>query len=58
MAQMGRPPLGDAKMVAVSIRVPKQLLEQYRQAGKSHILMREALQNFMLTYSPERDKHS
>ena len=58
MAQMGRPPLGDDKMVAVSIRIPKQLLEQYRQAGKSHILMREALQNFMLTYHPERDKHS
>ena len=58
MAQMGRPPLGDDKMVAVSIRIPKQLLEQYRQAGKSHTLMREALQNFMLTYDPKRDKHS
>jgi uncharacterized protein (DUF4415 family) len=58
MAQMGRPPLGDDKMVAVSIRLPKQLLEQYRQAGRPNILMREALQNFMLTYDPERDKHS
>ena len=58
MAQLGRPPLGDDKMVAVSIRIPKQLLEQYRQAGKSHTLMREALQNFMLTYDPKRDKHS
>jgi hypothetical protein len=58
MAQMGRPPLGDDKMVAVSIRLPKQLLEQYRQAGRPNILMREALQNFMLTYDPKRDKHS
>ena len=58
MAQMGRPPLGEDRMVAVSIRIPKQLLEQYRKAGKSHILMREALQNFMLTYNPKRDKHS
>jgi uncharacterized protein (DUF4415 family) len=58
MAQLGRPPLGEDRMVAVSIRIPKQLLEQYRQAGKSHTLMREALQNFMLTYDPKRDKHS
>jgi hypothetical protein len=58
MAQMGRPPLGDDKMVAISIRLPKQLLEQYRQAGRPNILMREALQNFMLTYDPERDKRS
>ena len=58
MAQMGRPPLGEDRMVAVSIRIPKQLLEKYRQAGKSHTLMREALQNFMLTYDPKRDKHS
>jgi hypothetical protein len=58
MAQIGRPPLGDDKMVAVSIRLPKQLLEQYRQAGRPNILMREALQNFMLTYDPERDKRS
>jgi hypothetical protein len=58
MAQIGRPPLGDDKMVAVSIRLPKQLLEQYRQAGRPNILMREALQNFMLTYDPKRDKHS
>jgi uncharacterized protein (DUF4415 family) len=58
MAQLGRPPLGEDRMVAVSVRIPKQLLEQYRKAGKSHILMREALQNFMLTYDPERDKRS
>lgn len=58
MAQIGRPPLGDDKMVAVSVRIPRQLLEQYRRAGKSHVLMREALQNFMLTYDPKRDKHS
>jgi hypothetical protein len=58
MAQLGRPPLGEDRMVAISIRLPKQLLEQYRQAGRPNILMREALQNFMLTYDPERDKHS
>lgn len=58
MAQMGRPPKGEDRMVAISIRLPKQLLEQYRQAGSPSTLMREALQNFMLTYSPERDKHS
>jgi uncharacterized protein (DUF4415 family) len=58
MAQLGRPPLGEDRMVAVSVRIPKQLLEQYRKAGKSHVLMREALQNFMLTYDPKRDKRS
>ena len=58
MARLGRPPKGEDKMVAISIRLPKQLLEQYRQAGRPNILMREALQNFMLTYHPKRDKHS
>jgi hypothetical protein len=58
MAKLGRPPKGEDKMVAISLRLPTQLHEQYKQTGKPSALMREALQNFMLTYDPKRDKHS
>lgn len=58
MAQLGRPPKGEDKMVAISIRLPKQLHEQYKQTGKASSLMREALETFILTRTPERDKHS
>lgn len=58
MAQLGRPSKGEDKMISISLRLPKQLLEQYRQAGRPNVLMREALQNFMLTRTLERDKRS
>lgn len=58
MKRLGRPPKGEDRMVAISIRLPKQLIEKYRQADKPNALMREALQTFILTYTPERDKHS
>jgi hypothetical protein len=58
MAQLGRPPKGDAKMVSISLRLPTQLHEQYKQTGKASSLMREALETFILTRTPERDKHS
>jgi hypothetical protein len=58
MAQLGRPPKGDAKMISISLRLPTQLHKQYKQTGESSSLMREALETFMLTYTPERDKHS
>lgn len=58
MAQIGRPPKGDEKMISISLRLPTQLHEQYKQTGLMSSLMREALETFMLTYNPERDKHS
>jgi hypothetical protein len=58
MAQIGRPPKGDDRMVSISLRLPTQLHEQYKQTGVMSSLMREALETFMLTYTPERDKHS
>lgn len=58
MAQIGRPTKGDDRMVSISLRLPTQLHEQYKQTGVMSSLMREALETFMLTYTPERDKHS
>jgi len=58
MAQIGRPPKGNGRMVSISLRLPTQLHEQYKQTGALSSLMREALETFMLTYTPERDKHS
>jgi hypothetical protein len=58
MAQIGRPPKGDEKMISISLRIPTQLHEQYKQTGSMSSLMREALETFILTYDPERDKHS
>jgi len=58
MAQIGRPPKGNDRMVSISLRLPTQLHEQYKQTGVMSSLMREALETFILTYTHERDKHS
>lgn len=58
MAQIGRPPLGEDKMISISVRLPKRVYEKYKQSGRPSLLMREALDTFLLTHTPERDKHS
>ena len=58
MAQIGRPTKGDDRMVSISLRLPRRLHKQYKQTGVMSPLMREALETFMLTYTPERDKRS
>jgi len=58
MAQIGRPPKGEDRMISISLRLPTQLHEQYKQTGSPSALMREALETFILTRTPERDKHS
>jgi len=52
MAQMGRPPLGEDKMISISVRLPKRVYEKYKQSGTPSLLMREALDTFLLTAHP------
>lgn len=58
MAQLGRPPKGDDKLVSVSVRLPKHVHEHYKQTGKPSSVMRKILEDYVLTYTPKRDKHS
>jgi hypothetical protein len=49
MAKLGRPSLGDNKMVSISLRLPKHVYEQYKQSDNPSALMRKVLENYMLT---------
>jgi hypothetical protein len=51
----GRPPLGDDRMISISIRLPTSLYEQYKQARRPSALMRKALEAYTLTEEFKKD---
>lgn len=55
MTKIGRPPLGDDRMISISIRLPTSLYEQYKQARRPSSLMRKALEAYTLTEEFKKD---
>ena len=55
MAKVGRPTIGDDKMVSISIRLPTTLYEKYKQMRYPSAAMRKALEAYVLTEEFEKD---